>query len=37
MTKFDESKKLDCPVYYFRLSDFGSFRIKPRNELNSNI
>jgi hypothetical protein len=37
MTKFDKSGKLDYPVCYFGTSDFGSFRIKSRKELNSEI
>jgi hypothetical protein len=33
MTKFDKSKKPYYPIYYFRTSDFDSFRIKLRYEL----
>jgi hypothetical protein len=37
MTKFGKSKKPEYPVFYFGPSDFGSFRVKPRNELNLKI
>jgi hypothetical protein len=33
MTKFGKSEKADHPVSYFKLSDFGNFRAKQRNEL----
>jgi hypothetical protein len=37
MTKFSKSKKIGPPISYFGLSDFDSFRAKPRKKLNSNI
>jgi hypothetical protein len=37
MTKVDKSYKLDYPISHFKLSDFNSFRAKPRMKLNLKI
>jgi hypothetical protein len=37
MTKFGETGKPDYPISYSGISGFGSFYVKPRNELNLKI
>jgi uncharacterized Zn finger protein (UPF0148 family) len=37
MIKFGKAGKTDCPVCQTRVSNFGSFKAKPRKELNLKI